>query len=64
MLDFKTAQPLKFLDILKTQDPAIQYTSESENKNKQLHFFDFIIKKNENNSYDFKFFRKTTITNV
>ena len=52
------AQSLTFLDVLNTQDPAIQYTIEFENKCKQLYFLDGATKINESNFYDFQFFAK------
>ena len=57
-------QSLQFLDILNSHDPSIQYTIEFENENKQLSFFDITMTNTGNNSYDFKIFRKTSITNV
>ena len=36
-------QSLLFLDILNSQDPAIRYTTEFENENKQLSFPDATI---------------------
>ena len=57
-------QLLQFLDILASQDPSIQYTIEFENENKQLNFLDITITNTSNNSYDFKIFRKTSITIV
>ena len=57
-------QSLQFLDILKNQDSLIQYTTEFENENKQLNFLDITISNTGNNSYNFKIFRKTSITNV
>ena len=58
-------QSLQFLEqILNSQDPSIQYTIEFENENKQLNFLDVTITNTGNNSYDFKIFRKTSITNV
>ena len=57
-------QALQFLDILNSQDSSIQYTIEFENVNKQLSFLDVTITNTGNNSYDFKIFRKTSITNV
>ena len=57
-------QSLQFLDILNGQDPSIQYTIEFENENKQLSFLDVTITNTGNNSYDFKIFQKTSITNV
>ena len=60
----KREQSLQFLDILNCQDPSIQYTTEFESENKQLNFLNVTIKNTCNNSYDFKIFRKTSITNV
>ena len=57
-------QSLQFLDILNSQDPSIQYMIEFENENKQLSFPDVTITNTGNDSYDFKIFRKTSITNV
>ena len=57
-------QSLQFLDILNSQDPSIQYTIEFENENKQLNFLDTTITNTGNNSYNFKIFQKTSITNV
>ena len=57
-------QSLQFLDMLNSQDPSIQYTIEFENENKQLNFLDITIINTGNNSYDFKIFRRTSITNV
>ena len=57
-------QSLQFLDILNSQDRSIQYTIEFENENKQLSFFDINITNTGNNTYDFKIFRITSITNV
>ena len=57
-------QSLQFLDIRNGQDPSIQYTIEFENENKQLNFLDITITNTGNNSYDFKIFRKISITNV
>ena len=42
----------------------IQYTIEFENQNKQLNFLDVTITNTGNNSYDFKIFWETSITNV
>ena len=55
---------IQFLDILNKQDPAIQYTVEFENDNKELNFLDVTITNNKQNSYDFKVYRKAAITNV
>ena len=41
-----------------------QYTIEFENQNKQLSFIDATSKNTGNNSYDYKIFWKTSITNV
>ena len=57
-------QSLQFLDILNSQDPSIQYKIEFENENKQLNFLDITITNTGNNSYDFKIFQKTSVTNV
>ena len=57
-------QSLQFLDILSNQDSLVQYTTEFKNENKQLNFLDITISNTGNNSYDFKIFRKTSITNV
>ena len=57
-------QSLQFLDILNSQDPSIQYTIEFENENKQLSFLDVTFTNTGNNSYDFKIFRKTSVTNA
>ena len=57
-------QSLQFLDILSNQDSSIQCTIEFENENKQLSFFKASITNTSNKSYDFKIFRKTSITNV
>ena len=57
-------QSVQFLDILNSHNPSIQYTIDFENENKQLSFLDVTITNTGNNSYDFKIFRKTSITNV
>ena len=57
-------QSLQFLDILNSQDSSTQYTIELENENKQLSFLHVTITNTGNNSYDFKIFRKTSITIV
>ena len=59
-----TEQPLQFLDILNSQDASIQYTIEFENENKQLSLIDITITNTRNNSYDFKIFQKTLMTNI
>ena len=45
-------QSLEFLNILNSQDPSMQYTTELKNENKQLSFLDVIITNTSNNSYD------------
>ena len=57
-------QSLQFLGILNSQGPSIQYTIEFENENKQLSFLNVTITNTGNKSYDFKIFRKTSMTNV
>ena len=57
-------QSLQFLDTLNSQDPSIEYMIEFENENKLLSFLDVTIASTGNNSYDFKIFQKTSITNV
>ena len=49
---------------MNSQDPSIQYTIEFENENKQLSFLDINITNTGNNTYDFKIFQKTSITNI
>ena len=41
-----------------------QYTIEFENENKELSFLHITIINTGNNSYDFKIFRKTSVTNA
>ena len=43
-------QSLQFLDILNSQDPSIQYTTEFENGNTQLVFLDVSMTSTGNNS--------------
>ena len=63
--DFKIKKKsLQFLEILNKQDSSIQYTVEFENNQKQLNFLDITITDNGTDSYDFKIFRKPTITNA
>ena len=57
-------KPLQFLEILNKEDSSIQYTVEFENNQKQLNFLDITITDNGTDSYDFKIFRKPTITNA
>ena len=54
----------KFLNVLNSQDPQIQYTIEYENDHKELNFLDVTIRNNLNQSYDFAVYRKPAITNV
>ena len=54
----------EFLNVLNSQDPQIQYTTEYENEHKELNFLDVTIKNNLNQSYDFAVYRKPAITNV
>ena len=51
-------QSLHCLDILNSQDPLMQYTTEFENVNKQPRFLDATITNTGNNLFDFKIFRK------
>ena len=46
------------------RERSFQYTTEFENENKQLSFLDITITNTGNNSYDFKIFRKRSVTNV
>ena len=57
-------EPDQFLEILNKQDPAIQYTIEREDENKNLNFLDVSITNNKTSSYVFKVYRKPAITNV
>ena len=57
-------QSLQVLDILNSQAASIQYTIEFENENKQLCLLDITITNTGNNSYDFKIFQKTLMTNI
>ena len=63
---FKTGkQLLQFLDILNSQDPSIQYTTEfKEEKKRQCIFLDVTSANTGNNSYNFKIFRKTSRSNA
>ena len=47
-------QSLQFLDILNSQDPSIQYTTEFENGNTQLIFLDVSMRSTGNNSLWFQ----------
>ena len=57
-------KPLQFCEILNKQDSSIQHTIQFENNQKQLNFSDITITNNGNNSYDFKTFKKSAITDV
>ena len=54
----------KFQTALNQQHPAIQYTIERENVDKELNFLDVHIKNNQTGQYEFKIHRKEAITNV
>ena len=54
----------EFVNVLNSQDPQIQYTTEYENEHKELNFLDVTIKNNSNQSYHFAVYRKPVITNV
>ena len=53
-----------FQEILNKQDPAIQYTTEYENRNKSLNFLDINVTNTITNKYEFKVNRKKAITNI
>ena len=53
-----------FQELLKKQDPAIQYTIEYENENKSLIFLDINITNTINNKYEFEVHPKKAITNI
>ena len=57
-------KPLRFLDILNSEDPSMEYTTEFDFVNKQLSVLDVTITNTCKNSYDFKIFQKTSIRNV
>ena len=54
----------RFLTILNSQDPRIQYTIEREDDEKQLPFLDILVHNAGSGLYDFKVYRKEAITNV
>ena len=54
----------KFLSILNSIDPKIQFTAEYEDENKSLNFLDITITNNGTGKYEFKVHRKEAITNV
>ena len=49
---------------IRTGTEIVNYTTEFENNQKQPNFLDITITNNRNDSYDFKIFRKSAITNV
>ena len=49
---------------IRTGTEIVNYTIEFENNQKQPNFLDITITNNRNDSYDFKIFRKSAITNV
>jgi len=57
-------QANEFLKILNSQHPNIQYTIENEDENKTLNFLDISIINKGTGNYQFKVFRKDSITNV
>ena len=57
-------QSVQFLDILNSQDPSIQCTTEFENENMRLSFLDITTTNTGNNTYNFNIFWKTSITNI
>ena len=54
----------EFLNLLNSQNAAIQYTIEKENNNKSLNFLDVTIINTERGKYEFKVHRKDAITNI
>ena len=54
----------KFLSILNSIEPKIQFTAEYENDDKTLNFLDTTIVNNGQGKYEFKIHRKDAITNV
>ena len=54
----------KFLNILNSIEPAIQFTAEYEDDNKTLNFLDTTIINDGGGKYEFKIHRKNAITNV
>ena len=65
MLDLEVVDnATKFLNVLNSQDPQIQYTIEYKNEPKELNFLKVTIKNNLNQSYDFTVYRKPAISNV
>ena len=54
----------KFLDILNSIEPKIQFTVEYEDENQTLNFLDTSIRNNGQGKYEFSIHRKSAITNV
>ena len=54
----------EFLNVINSQDPKIQYTTEYENDHKKLSFLDVTIRNNLYQCYDFAVYRKPAMTNV
>ena len=54
----------KFLDVLNSQNPQIQYTIEKENEQNKFNFLDVTIKNRGTGKYEFDVHRKNAITNV
>ena len=54
----------KFLEVLNSQDPKIQYTIETEDRDKKLAFLDVLVHNDKTGKYNFSVFRKDAITNV
>ena len=54
----------EFLNVLNSQDRQVMYTTEYENDNKELKFFDIATRNDENYSCDFTIYCKPAITNV
>ncbi|XP_065684582.1 uncharacterized protein LOC136096903 [Hydra vulgaris] len=57
-------QQQMFLNILNEQNPAIKYTVELENHQKQLNFLDVNITNTMHGAYEFQIHRKEAITNI
>ena len=56
--------PNKFLNILNSIDPKIQYTMEVETEDKTLNFLDIKVKNSRRGSYEYSVYRKAAITNI
>ena len=54
----------EFLNVLKSEDPEIQYTIEYENEHKELNFLNITLKHDLNQFFDFAVYCKPAITNV